>query len=105
MIEVNKLTITNVAQYPGNGAPLITFQIDEKPYILHINEENGVYLPTGVQHLPNFPKMEKCQFCGFSHNVGNFCHVLQQTEILHALFHRVIEDNSIRLNWLYLPHI
>ena len=74
------------------------FTANDLPYSLWISCRSGVFYPQFVIHHSN----ECCPFCDSDQQAEKHCFPLTEQRI--SLFHRLINDPSIRLEWLFLKH-
>lgn len=100
---IQELVIENVRQEFGNtGYVKIVFELNGFPYRINvIKNEKGTFEPSPVRHY-NFKVNETCLLCNKSSSQMEPCSAFFRKRI--TIFHRLIEQPSIRLEWLYIPH-
>lgn len=99
---INGLKIKNIKQsdLQLDGRIFLSFDIDSYPYFLSLFKNNqGVFEPRGVYH----DSEDRCPLCQSENRQYLGCDPFFPEK--HALFLRLIEHPSIRLKWLYIPHI
>lgn len=98
MIDVEKLTITNVIQKWWNNDSIdITFTLNDFRYQLHIRkDQEGVFYPLTIFHI------SETSLCSHCNNEQTVCKGLKMYK--EDLFYHLIQYPSIRLEWLYIPY-
>jgi len=96
--------IEQVEQYQtSTGNIYINFVIDGYDFELSVNKNHsGYYEPSTLWHLEETEKI--CPFCRLCTGDGNCSALTVAQDARNQLFHRLIQHNSIRLNWLFTPH-
>ena len=80
----------------------INFKIGEFSYqLIAMQNEHEYYEPTSVFHRDSLSDEKKdCIVCGYR---GSYCTAFYFYK--ERLFQHLIQSHSIRLEWLFLPHI
>lgn len=77
----------------------IYFMIQDQQFqLVTAKNRESLYKPITLFH----DSIEPCQFCQLA-DMTTTCLPLRQQ--IYVLFWRLIEQPSIRLEWLYLPHV
>lgn len=99
-LNINELNITNVShqklsEYLNEFD--IAFEIDGVPYRLYAVGATKPVRPIHIEHL------DEDSLCTYCKKPSDFCEKLAENK--KELFHRLIEQPSIRLEWLYINHV
>lgn len=99
---LENLPIERVKQTRINEVRIdIDFIIGDFLYQLTIlKSEHGIFYPDAIYHVTNIAgNKNKCSICG---NNGPICADLTASK--NKLFQHLIQSNSIRFEWLFIPH-
>lgn len=106
MLDNKKWEFRNVRQEEdASGDIQLFFSLEEGSFVLRINQ------PTNTQPKRSFGPVshqmewlgKPCHLCGKS-RLGGFCKELSRLSTREELFHALIQEHSIRLNWVFLDH-
>lgn len=90
--------ITNVQQRRINEENMVlTFSMNGLPYTLTIKKREGLFVPLALFH-------EFDEICPNCLKIGTIKHCFAWLEEKEKLFHYLIKQPSIRLEWVYIPH-
>ena len=102
VVSFDSLVLTHVWQQTSlhtNDRIKIYFMTAGFAYLLTVENINDVFTPTFISH--NDARALLCPFCQ-THSVHACTSLIPHSR---ALFARLIQDHSIRLHWIFLPHI
>jgi len=108
MEKLKHTVFTNVSQHVDeDGDTCIQFDWDGFRLELCLSEDystNSLY-PLYIDHV-EINGEKPCPLCQeiYDHQTGNFCDTMTDDVWMNVLFHRLIQENAIRLHWLFLNY-
>lgn len=102
VVSLDSLVFSHVWQQTSlhtNDRIKISFTTAGYAYLLTVENIHNVFTPTFVSH--NDARSFLCPFCQ-THSVHACTSLIPHSK---DLFIRLIQEPSIRLHWLFLPHI